>query len=69
MLVLSRKKDEGVEVNGIVFRILQTGSVVRVGITAPPHMQINRIDADRVIQNTKKRGVTTAQAKANGAPF
>ena len=48
MLVLSRCKDECIEINGeILIQVLEiSGSRAKLGISAPKHMRINRSESN-----------------------
>lgn len=58
MLILSRKKDESIVINGEIWiKVIELmGNSVRLGITAPKNVPIHRLEVEETI--------TLAQAKA-----
>lgn len=55
MLVLTRKKNETVVANGVVFRVLEVcGNKVRVGVEAPENVTIYR--GEKVLQPEQLAG-------------
>lgn len=57
MLVLSRKKDEAVFINGTyVVRVLEIrGDKVRLGFDFPPEFRVHREEVELQIQNEKQQ--------------
>jgi carbon storage regulator len=67
MLVLARRPNEQIVINGEIFiTVLETGrgGQVRLGITAPPHVQIYRHELWVEIQAENRNASLLTDAKA-----
>jgi carbon storage regulator len=64
MLVLSRKKNEGIHIGGdIIISVVEVlGDRVRLGVTAPPNVQIVRSE---IFPNWQARKTAPAAPKVN----
>jgi len=65
MLVLTRKTDESVVIDGrIVVRVLRVdGDGVKLGIEAPAEVSVHREEVYREIQQSNKEAVTPTRRK------
>lgn len=65
-LLLSRKKGESFQLGEAVVKVVEIrGSRVRLDVSAPPEVPVRRSELDE----WKPGGLTTDQAKKDGAPF
>jgi carbon storage regulator CsrA len=70
MLVISRKKDESVQIGDACVKILRCGSQVKLGISAPPDMSVRRTELQpiQVQPDADLRGATEAAVMVTGKP-
>ena len=63
MLVLSRKLNERILIgDGITIRVLRlTGATAKLGIEAPPHVQVHRQEVYEAIQKNNREAITDAK--------
>ena len=66
MLVLSRKKNECVDIgDGIVVQVVDIrGDKVRLGFTAPKNVSVNRREVTEIIARQQAKGGESAQVDA-----
>lgn len=67
MLILRRRKDEEIVVDGVIrFKILHAGKNIKIGVTAPENISIQRAELLDESKDNNSKVFRKAQAKKWG---